>query len=101
MPGVQVEAGEVPMATITLPEFAAGSYLVLATRRGIIKKTTAGAVRARSLHRIRAITLDEKDELAWVDVSSGEDDVIIATAQGMIARFRESEVRAMGRDAAA
>ena len=40
------------------------------------------------------------DELAWVDISSGQDDIIIATAQGMLARFTESEVRAMGRDAA-
>jgi DNA gyrase subunit A len=99
MPGVQVEAGEVPMATITLPEFAAGSYLVLATRRGIIKKTPLEQFERVRSTGIRAITLDEKDELAWVDVSSGEDDVIIATAQGMIARFSEGEVRAMGRDA--
>ena len=42
----------------------------------------------------------DDDELAWVDVSTGADDVIIATAQGKLARFHESEVRAMGRDAA-
>ena len=40
------------------------------------------------------------DELAWVDVSGGQDDIIIATAQGMLARFEENEVRPMGRDAA-
>jgi DNA gyrase subunit A len=99
MPGVQVEAGEVPMATITLPEFAAGSYLVMATRRGIIKKTPLEQFERVRSTGIRAITLDEGDELAWVDVSSGEDDVIIATAQGMLAKFHENEVRAMGRDA--
>src|SRR4029079_6123825 len=100
MPGVQVEAREVPVATITLPEFAAGSYLVMATRRGIIKKTPLEQFERVRSTGIRAITIDEDDELAWVDVSSGEDDVIIATAQGMLARFHESEVRAMGRDAA-
>jgi DNA gyrase subunit A len=100
LPGVQVEAGEVPMATITLPEFAPGSYLVMATRRGIIKKTSLEQFERVRSTGIRAIILDEKDELAWVDVSSGEDDIIIATAQGMLARFAESEVRAMGRDAA-
>ena len=99
LPGVQVEAGEVPMATITLPEFAPGSYLVLATRRGIIKKTPLEQFERVRSTGIRAITLDEKDELAWVDVSTGEDDVIITTAQGMLARFAESEVRGMGRDA--
>src|SRR5687767_8790531 len=100
MPGVQVEAGEVPVATITLPEFAAGSYLVLATRRGKIKKTPLEQFERVRSTGIRAIILDEKDELAWVDVSTGEDDVIIATAQGMLAKFSESEVRAMGRDSA-
>src|SRR4051794_6733517 len=99
MPGVQVEAGEVPTATITLPEFAEGSYLVLATRRGIIKKTPLEQFERVRSTGIRAITLDDGDELAWVDVSSGEDDIILATAQGMLAKFHESEVRAMGRDA--
>jgi DNA gyrase subunit A len=100
LPGVQVEAGEVPMATITLKDFTAGSYLVLATRQGKIKKTPLEQFdRVRSTG-IRAITIDDKDELAWVDVSTGDDDVIIATAQGKLARFHEDEVRAMGRDAA-
>ena len=49
---------------------------------------------------IRAITINDDDELAWVDVSTGDDDVIIATAQGKLARFHEGEVRPMGRDAA-
>ncbi len=100
MPGVQVEAGEVPMATITLPHFAPGSYLVLATRNGIIKKTPLEQFERVRSTGIRAITLDEKDELAWVDISTGQEDVIIATAQGMLARFSEDEVRPMGRDAA-
>jgi DNA gyrase subunit A len=100
LPGVQVEAGEVPMATITLPHFAPGSYLVLATRRGKIKKTPLEQFERVRATGIRAITIDDEDELAWVDVSTGEDDVIIATAQGMLARFSESEVRGMGRDAA-
>jgi DNA gyrase subunit A len=100
MPGVQVEAGEVPMATITLPAFAAGSYLVMATKQGRIKKTPLEQFERVRSTGIRAITIDEDDELAWVDVSSGEDDIIIATAQGMLARFHENEVRPMGRDAA-
>src|SRR3954465_13816943 len=100
LPGVQVEAGEVPMATIVLKDFTAGSYLVLATRRGKVKKTPLEQFERVRSTGIRAITIDEKDELAWVSVSSGTDDVIIATAQGMIARFAEDEVRPMGRDAA-
>jgi DNA gyrase subunit A len=100
LPGVQVESGEVPMATIVLPDFEPGHYLVMATRRGMIKKTPLEQFdRVRSTG-IRAITIHDDDELAWVDVSSGQDDIIIATAQGMVARFSEGEVRPMGRDAA-
>jgi DNA gyrase subunit A len=100
LPGVQVEAGEVPMATIVLKDFKAGSYLVLATRRGRIKKTPLEQFERVRSTGIRAITIDQEDELAWVDVSTGDDDVIIATAQGKIARFHETDVRPMGRDAA-
>jgi DNA gyrase subunit A len=100
LPGVQVESGEVPMATITLPDFKAGSYLVLATRKGIIKKTPLEQFEKVRSSGIIAITIDDGDELAWVDVSSGDDDVIIATALGKIARFSEHDVRAMGRPAA-
>src|SRR6188472_753592 len=100
LPGVQVDSGEVPMATIMLPDFKAGSYLVLATRQGIVKKTPLEQFEKVRSSGIRAITIRDDDELAWVDVSTGEDDVIIATAQGKLARFSEGEVRAMGRDAA-
>jgi DNA gyrase subunit A len=100
LPGVQVESGEVPVAPITLPDFTAGSYLVLATRNGIIKKTPLELFDRVRATGIRAITIDADDELAWVDVSTGTDDIIIATSQGKIARFHEGEIRAMGRDAA-
>jgi DNA gyrase subunit A len=100
LPGVQVEAGEVPVATIVLSDFEPGHYLVMATRRGVIKKTPLEQFERVRSTGIRAITINERDELAWVDVSSGDDDLIIATAQGMLARFSESEIRPMGRDAA-
>ena len=100
LPGVQVEAGEVPMATITLPNFEQGSLLVLATRNGMIKKTPLEQFEKVRSSGIRAITVNDRDELAWVDVSTGNDDVILATALGKLARFSEQEVRPMGRDAA-
>ncbi|MHB8398316.1 MAG: DNA gyrase subunit A [Candidatus Limnocylindrales bacterium] len=99
LPGVQVEAGELPVATITLPDFQAGSYLVLATRRGIVKKSPLEQFEKVRSSGIIAITLDEADELAWVDVATGHDDIIVATALGKIARFHETEVRPMGRPA--
>jgi DNA gyrase subunit A len=100
LPGVQVESGEVPVATIVLPNFEPGHYLVMATRRGIIKKTALEQFERVRATGIRAITIADGDELAWVGVSSGTDDIILATAQGMLARFDEDEVRPMGRDAA-
>jgi DNA gyrase subunit A len=100
LPGVQVESGEYPVATICLPNFEPGHFLVMATRKGIIKKTPLEQFERVRSTGIRAITIADGDELAWVDVSSGEDHVIIATAEGMLARFSEDEVRPMGRDAA-
>ena len=100
LPGVQVEAGEVPMATIVLHDFTAGSFLVMATRKGIIKKTPLEQFEKVRSSGIRAITINDADELAWVDVSGGTDDIILATALGKLARFAETEVRPMGRDAA-
>jgi DNA gyrase subunit A len=100
LPGVQVEAGEVPMATIVLPNFEPGHFLVMATRRGMIKKTPLEAFERVRSTGILAITINDNDELAWVDISGGNDDVIIATAEGMLARFAEDEVRPMGRVAA-
>ncbi|MBF6604674.1 MAG: DNA gyrase subunit A [Chloroflexi bacterium] len=100
LPGVQVEAGEVPLATITLSDFTAGRFLVLATRNGIVKKTPLEQFEKVRSSGIRAITVAEDDELAWVDVATGGSDVLLATAQGKLARFHEAEVRAMGRDAA-
>ncbi len=98
--GVQVEAGERVLAVITLPDFEKGDNLVMATRSGIVKKTPVEQFERVRSTGIRAITVSEDDALAWVGVSSGRDDIVLATALGKIARFPEREVRAMGRDAA-
>ncbi len=100
LPGVQVDSGEVPVATIVLPDFEPGHFLVMATRKGIIKKSPLEQFERVRATGIRAISINDDDELAWVGVSSGADDIILATAQGMLARFEEDEVRPMGRDAA-
>ena len=98
--GVQVEARERVLAVITVPGFEKGHNLVMATQRGIIKKTPIEQFERVRSTGIRAITVDEDDALAWVEISSGEDDIVLATALGKIARFHEDEVRPMGRDAA-
>jgi DNA gyrase subunit A len=98
--GVQVESGERVLAVITLPNFEKGHNLVMATRKGIIKKTPIEHFERVRSTGIRAITVAEDDALAWVAVSSGSDDIVLATRLGNIARFNERNVRAMGRDAA-
>jgi DNA gyrase subunit A len=98
--GVQVEAGEVILSVLTTPDFEKGHNLVMATRRGIIKKTPIEQFERVRSSGIRAITVNEGDDLVWVGISTGDDDVVLTTALGKIARFHESEVRAMGRDAA-
>jgi len=98
--GVQVEAGERVLAVITLPDFEPGHNLVMATVAGIVKKTPIERFERVRSTGIRALTVGADDALAWVAVSSGSDDIILATAQGRIARFHEREVRPMGRDAA-
>ena len=98
--GVQVESGERVLAVITLPDFEPGHNLVMATVQGIIKKTPIEQFERVRSTGIRAITVGDDDALAWVAVSSGSDDIVLATAQGRIARFHEREVRPMGRDAA-
>ncbi|MEX1335484.1 MAG: DNA gyrase subunit A [Candidatus Limnocylindrales bacterium] len=98
--GVQVDSGERVLATITLPDFAPGHNLVMATVKGVVKKTPIEKFERVRSTGIRAITVGEDDKLAWVATSSGDDDIILATAMGRIARFKESEVRPMGRDAA-
>ena len=98
--GVQVESGERVLAVITLPDFEPGHNLVMATLQGVVKKTPIERFERVRATGIRALTVGDDDALAWVAVSSGEDDIVLATAQGRIARFHEREVRAMGREAA-
>ena len=98
--GVQLDPGELVLAIITIPNFEKGDNLVMATRSGMIKKTPIEQFERVRSTGIRAITVAETDELAWVGVSSGNDDIVLASAMGKIGRFNEKEVRPMGRDAA-
>jgi len=75
-------------------------FLVMLTQNGTIKRTKATAFTKIRSTGIRAITLAENDQLVFCALSSGEDSIVIATAQGRGIRFKESEVRSMGRNAA-
>ncbi|MFM8428842.1 MAG: DNA gyrase subunit A [Candidatus Limnocylindrus sp.] len=99
LPGVQVESGEVPVATVILQNFNAGGYLAFSTKKGVIKKTALEQFEKVRSSGIITITLDKGDELAQVIPTSGEDDIVLATRQGRICRFHEKEARPMGRSA--
>ena len=75
-------------------------FLVMITKKGTIKKTTMSAFSKIRKTGIRAIGLNDGDELAFCDESSGNDSIVIATSFGQGIHFKESEIRAMGRQAA-
>lgn len=86
-------------AMIRVPEFSEGQYLCMVTRKGIIKRTELEAYRNVRKNGVIAISLDEDDELAWVHLTSGEDDLLVATRKGMSIRFHETDARPLGRTA--
>ena len=97
LPGVQVEQREYVSAIIALPQFDADHYLVMATRLGMIKKTSLADYAKIRANGLIAINLIDGDELQWVGLSDGQNDIIVATKKGQAARFREAEVRPLGR----
>jgi DNA gyrase subunit A len=86
-------------AVIPVREFVEDQYLVTATQKGIIKKTSLPEYDTKRKDGIIALTLDDDDELIGVKLTSGEDDIILATKQGLAIRFSEEDVRRMGRTA--
>jgi len=97
---VQLEAGETAQTVITIPKGRTTGYLVMATTNGTVKRTPLEAFRNVRRTGIRAITLDPDDELAWVEVAEGDEDVMLVTQLGNSIRFDQEQVRSMGRDAA-
>lgn len=93
-----LEDGEKVVNTISVSEFTDDKALVFCTKLGIIKKTILSAygnIRARG---IKAIKLEEGDELISTGITDDTNEIVIATKHGQAARFDESEVRATGRD---
>ena len=87
-------------AMVVTREFDENEYLVMVTRKGTVKRIPFIALNTRRSTGIRAITLDEDDQLVNVMRTTGDDKILIATAQGMAICFHEEDVRPMGRDAA-
>lgn len=94
-----VDADEKVSAMIQVPEYEEGTNLVMVTRKGIIKRSSLDLYKNVRKNGVIAITLDDDDELAWVHLTSGDDDLLVATKKGMSIRFHESDARLIGRTA--
>ena len=95
-----LEAGETVTAMVVTREFHEDEYLLMATRKGVVKRLPFIALKTNRKGGIRALTLEEDDHLINVLRTNGSDNIILATAQGMAICFNETDVRCMGRDAA-
>lgn len=93
-----LEEGEKVVNTISASEFPEDRYIVFCTRNGLIKKTNMSAYKNVRVKGIKAIKLEEDDELIETNVTDGNAEIIIATKDGQAVRFNESDVRPTGRD---
>ena len=93
-----LEEGEKVVNTICSPDFPEDEYLVFCTRNGLFKKTSMSAYGNVRSKGIKAIKLEEGDELIETGITHGDDQVIIASSNGLAVRFCESDARPTGRD---
>lgn len=96
---LQLEADEKVTAMIQGGDFEEDKYLVMVTRGGTIKRTQLSAYKNIRKSGLIAITLQEGDELAWVRVTTGSSELIIATRMGMAIRIEEKTIRPLSRSA--
>ena len=95
-----LDPGESVTAMVITREFDENEYLMMVTRGGTVKRIPFIALKTNRKGGIRAITLDENDHLINVIRTNGNDNIILATREGMAICFNENDVRPMGRDAA-
>ena len=93
-----LEAGEYVTAGLAVREFD-DSFLVMITRMGTVKRLELSSLNTARKAGIRALSLDEGDELIEVRRTDGEQNILLVTREGMAICFRETDIRCMGRDA--
>ncbi len=96
---LQLQSGETSQAVLTFSKKDNAKFLVMATKNGLIKKTSRDEFSKVRRSGMIAISLKGADELKWVETSSGEDQIMLSTENGQAIRFSEKDVRAMGRNA--
>ncbi len=97
---LSMEPGEKITAALSVANFNAHGYCVLATSQGRIKRVNLQEFAAVRPSGLIAMPLDEGDALGWARLTTGKDDILLITAHGQALRFVETEVRTMGRSAA-
>lgn len=96
---ISLEPGEQVTSVLAVPDFEKAEYLIMATMRGKVKRTSIKEYSQVRSNGLIAIGLEEGDELGWVAMTQGHEDVLLTTARGQTIRFRQEEVRPMGRPA--
>jgi len=94
---IECESGEKVRAFVSVRDFPDDQYIVMATRRGLIKRTALSAYGNPRRKGIYAIDIREDDELIEAKISLGDNDIILGTRRGKAIRFHESDVRPTGR----
>ena len=97
---IAAEPGERVTAALTFEKGQSDGYIVMATTRGTIKRTSLYDFRNVRRSGLIAIGLNDDDELAWVQLSTGNEDIMLVTSDGRAIRFEQEDVRSMGRPAA-
>ncbi len=95
---INVSADTKISAMVPVREFSAEQYLLFATKDGTVKKTALSEYGNPRSTGIKAIKIEDGDELIDVQITSGNNDIVLATQHGMSIRFHEQDVREMGRD---
>jgi DNA gyrase subunit A len=96
---VQLGEGERLAQVLVTKEFGENQFVFFVTKRGVVKRTDLSAFSNVRSSGIRALGIEEGDELVAVKITDGSKDILLSTAKGMSIRFPETEVRSMGRDA--
>lgn len=94
-----IASDEKVTSMIRVPEFDEEKYLVMVTKQGIVKRISLNAYNTARKGGLIALELNEGDELAWVRLTDGNQQVVVATKNGLAIRFEETDVRPMGRQA--
>jgi len=94
---LQLQPEEMVSAVVNVSKQAEASNLIMCTVRGVVKKTAFDQYKNVRSSGLITINLDDGDELKWIRMTSGDDEVVISTSQGQAIRFHERDVRPMGR----